>query len=106
LKGGYELGIDCWIEPDEEIDPDEPQRYRLITKPGLVKILIKKNLQQQTTSRRTLQTPLERKILSPLFFKPFQARVLISSYFLRNKLIFGYVLCGAKKSFSKTSHAF
>ena len=30
LKGGYELGIDCWIEPDEEIDPNEPQRYRKI----------------------------------------------------------------------------
>ncbi|CBY41832.1 unnamed protein product [Oikopleura dioica] len=30
VKGGYELGIDCWIEPDEEIDLDEPQRYRKI----------------------------------------------------------------------------
>ena len=46
FKGGYELGIDCWIEPDEEIDLDEPQRYRLTTITVNFRILFQKNLQQ------------------------------------------------------------
>ena len=103
-SGGYELNIDCWIEPDEEIDPDEPPRYRKIF-----------NSRKHPSGRFDLPWNGKsfRLCFSNHFRKSKEHRVIqlecqIANYpsFFLDKLVFGCISCGAKMPLLENSHAF